>query len=85
MYKGNHQRAMARLQAASEKRVAEGKALGLNLVPHQYKDWEVEVEKNRMLDELQDVLGDVRRILEGEGKAPAKVKAALERLGEVEQ
>ncbi len=86
MYKTHSERAKLRLKKESDERVKAGKKHGLDLVPHKYMEWEVEAEKDRMLDECMDVIGDVRRILKTKkGTAANKIKVALEILGEIEQ
>jgi len=84
VYTKGKETARTRLDAQSKKRVADAKKeQGLKLTPSKLTDWEIQVEVERMLDEMQDTLADVRKLLKGKDRD--KVKKALERLGKVEQ
>jgi hypothetical protein len=86
VYSRHTERARKRLEAQSQKTVAAAKQdQGLTLTPHKLQDWEIQMEKDRMLDELQDLIGDVRRILKGKGSVQTRVQSAIVRLGEVEE
>jgi hypothetical protein len=77
--------ALQRLRNEETKGIEWYRSRGLEVRPQKHiADWEIEQQKDLMLDELQDLIGDVRELLKqaaatAQGRL-GKIKQALELL-----
>lgn len=74
--------ARQRLEAEQQERINQAREeRGLKLLPTKIPEWVVDQEKEKMIDDLMDLVGAVREILQSKDRA--KVAKALALLGEV--